>query len=76
MQRATALGWSQAELGKRSNLSRETLYKLRVGQRKVGPKVIEGFLRAFPNLSYRDLFVPAERSVVHPPSSAVIEEAA
>jgi len=61
-ERADALGWSMAELAKRSGLSRYTLYKLKTGERAPGGKVIEGLLRAFPNLTYRDLFLPVTGS--------------
>ena len=63
-ERADALGWSMAELAARSGLSVETLYKLKDGTRTPGTKTIEGLLRAFPNLSYRDLFVPANRTSI------------
>lgn len=62
--KATALGWSMSELAKRSGLSVETLYKLRTGDRGPGQRAIEGLMRAFPNLSYRDLFVPSDRTDV------------
>lgn len=61
-ERADALGWNIAELAARSGLSVETLYKLKDGSRTPGGKTIEGLLRAFPNLSYRDLFVPTDRT--------------
>ena len=61
-ERAAALNWSIAELGKRSGLSVETLYKLKSGERQPGQKAIEGLMKAFPSLTYRDLFVPANRS--------------
>lgn len=63
-ERAGALGWSIHDLAQRSGLSAETLYKLRDGKRGAGRRTIEGLLRAFPNLSYRDLFVPADRTIV------------
>ena len=63
-ERAEALGWTISELARRAELSEETLYKLRNGERGVGSKVIEGLLKAFPSLTYRDLFVPAERTTV------------
>lgn len=63
--RAAALDWSMADLAERSGLSVETLYKLRDGTRQPGQKAIEGLLRAFPNLGYRDLFVPANSTDVH-----------
>lgn len=67
--RADALGWDIAELARRSELSVETLYKLRSGKRQPGQKVIEGLLLAFPSLSYRDLFVPANRTTVQASST-------
>lgn len=57
-ERADGLEWSIAELARRSGLSIETLYKLRTGERQPGQKAIEGLMRAFPALGYRDLFVP------------------
>lgn len=59
-ERAEQLGWGVRELSRRSGLSREVLYKLKAGKRQPGLRSIEGLLRAFPNLSYRDLFVPVE----------------
>lgn len=74
--RAEALGWSIAELAKRSDLSLETLYKLRTGERQPGQKAIEGLMRAFPALGYRDLFVPFERTAVHKSSTELQDRAA
>ena len=64
IERAEQLGWSIHDLARRSGLSVETLYKLRDGTRSPGPKTIEALLQAFPNLSYRDLFVPEKRTQV------------
>lgn len=58
LERAEESGWSIAELAYRAGLSQETLYKLRSGERQPGRKTIEGLLKAFPGLTYRDLFVP------------------
>lgn len=74
--RAESLGWSITELAERSGLSVETLYKLKDGTRKPGPKTIEGLLQAFPSLSYRDLFVPANSTEVQRRSLSVQEAAA
>jgi transcriptional regulator with XRE-family HTH domain len=68
--RAQAMGWSIAELAARSGLSVETLYKLKDGSRTPGPKTIEGLLQAFPNLGYRDLFLPVTRTDVHAEAAA------
>jgi hypothetical protein len=57
IERAEALGWSMHELSKRSGISVWMLYKIKDGSRTPGVVVIEGLLRAFPNLGYRDLFV-------------------
>jgi transcriptional regulator with XRE-family HTH domain len=62
--RADALGWNISDLAERSGLSVETLYKLRDGTRQPGQKTIEGLLRAFPNLGYRDLFMPSNSTDV------------
>ena len=59
-ERADQLGWSMSELHRRSGVSMAALYKYRTGERSPGPKAIEGLLRAFPNLSYRDLFQAIE----------------
>ena len=72
-ERAQALGWTIAELAERSGLSLETLYKLRDGTRKPGPKAIEGLMQAFPNLGYRDLFAPSDGTVVQHRRSTVQE---
>ena len=65
--RAAALDWSIADLAKRSGLSIATLYKLRDGTRQPGQQAIEGLLCAFPNLTYRDLFVPSNSTAVQRP---------
>ena len=70
-ERAGALGWGIPELARRAGLSTETLYKLRAGDRTPGPKVIEGLMRAFPSLGYRDLFVPSSRTQVRRKSMSV-----
>jgi transcriptional regulator with XRE-family HTH domain len=62
-ERADALGWGMRELSRRSGLSVETLYKIKAGDRTPGGKTIEGLLRAFPNLTYRDLFLPGPAPV-------------
>lgn len=69
--KADALEWDIAELAKRSGLSVETLYKLRSGKRQPGQKVIEGLMRAFPALGYRDLFVPTDSTAVQQLSNAL-----
>ena len=60
-ERAEALGWGVRELSRRCGVSRESLYKVKAGNRGPGPRMIEGLLRAFPNLAYRDLFMPDDR---------------
>jgi transcriptional regulator with XRE-family HTH domain len=72
--RAEAMGWDVAELAKRSGLSLASLYKLKDGSRSPGPKAIEGLLSAFPNLSYRDLFVPDNRTQVRRPGTSMQPE--
>ena len=71
-ERADALGWNMATLAARSGLSVETLYKIKAGERTPGGKTIEGLLRAFPNLTYRDLFLPGPE----PSSRRPVEEVA
>lgn len=73
--RAETLGWGIPELADRAGLSAETLYKLRDGSRQPGQKTIEGLLRAFPNLGYRDLFVPTNSTKVQRGGLAVQAEA-
>lgn len=74
--RADALKWDIAELARRSGLSVETLYKLRSGKRQPGQKAIEGLMLAFPSLSYRDLFMPENRTIVQFSDSTVQEPVA
>lgn len=69
--RAESLGWTIPELAERAGLSVETLYKLRDGTRQPGQKAIEGLLRAFPSLGYRDLFVPSRSTEVQAESPEV-----
>lgn len=73
-ERAEALGWGIPELARRAGLSDETLYKLRRGKRGPGRRTIEGLLQAFPNLSYRDLFVPIYRTDVQESSISVQQD--
>jgi transcriptional regulator with XRE-family HTH domain len=56
---ADALGWDMEELAKRSGVPASTLYEIRRGRRYVGPKTIPGLLKAFPHLSFAQLFVPS-----------------
>jgi transcriptional regulator with XRE-family HTH domain len=73
-ERAEQLGWSIRELSRRSGVAVETLYKLRSGERQPAWTTIEGLLRAFPNLSYRDLFVSVDRTDRHEKSIVRQEE--
>lgn len=57
---ADALGWDMEELAKRSGVPASTLYEIRRGRRYVGPKTIPGLLKAFPHLSFAQLFVPSD----------------
>jgi hypothetical protein len=60
---ATAMGWDMNELAKRSGVPASTLYEIRQGRRYVGPKTIPGLRRAFPHLSFEQLFVPTISAV-------------
>jgi transcriptional regulator with XRE-family HTH domain len=57
---AEVLGWSVDQLAEKSGVARSTLYAIRAGDRRPGPKVIAGLMRAFPHLTFERLFVPAE----------------
>jgi hypothetical protein len=59
-QAAEALGWDLPELSKRSGIPLKTLYALRDGTRRPGPKTIAGLMRAFPQLPFERLFMPAD----------------
>lgn len=60
---AEALGWDINELAKRSGVTASTLYEIRKGRRFVGPKTIPGLRRAFPHLSFEQLFVPFDSAL-------------
>lgn len=60
---ALVMGWSVDELAERSGIPRSTLYAIRAGDRKVGPKTITGLMRAFPKVPFERLFVPSESTV-------------
>ena len=62
-QAAEALGWDMEELAKRSGVPSSTLYEIKRGRRFVGPKTIPGLRRAFPHLSFEQLFVPTNSAV-------------
>jgi transcriptional regulator with XRE-family HTH domain len=59
---ADAMGWSIAELSRRSGVPVHTLYEIRRGRRSVGSKTMPGLRQAFPQLSFEQLFsfVPAD----------------
>lgn len=57
---AEIMGWSVDDLAERSGIARSTLYAIRAGDRRVGPKTIAGLMRAFPKLPFERLFVAAE----------------
>jgi len=61
---ADAMGWSMDDLAKRSGVPASTLYEIRRGRRFVGPKTIPGLKKAFPHLSFEQLFVPADSANV------------
>jgi transcriptional regulator with XRE-family HTH domain len=66
---AEAKGWTMAELAKRSGVPVMTLYSLRRGHRSIGPKVIPGIMRAFPDLPFERLFLPADSAIAHTEST-------
>lgn len=70
---AELLGWSVDDLAIRSGIPRSTLYAVKKGDRGVGPKVITGLMRAFPQTPFERLFVPAESTLVDDLSSAVAQ---
>ena len=74
--KAEQLGWSIPELARRTGLSKEVLYKMKQRRRSPGPKAIEAMLRAFPNLGYRDLFLPDDRPLLREKSAAQRTETA
>ena len=57
---AEALGWSMEELARRSSVPVSTLYEIRRGRRRVGPRTMPGLRKAFPHLSFEQLFVPVD----------------
>lgn len=68
-QAADALGWSMEELAQRSGVPASTLYEIKRGRRGVGPKTIPGLRRAFPHLSFEQLFVPTDSAIVEQKST-------
>lgn len=58
---AKQLGWTTAELARRSGLSLATVDKVKNGSRGPGQTVIRGFRRAFPEHALDDLFGDALR---------------
>lgn len=71
---ADALGWSVGDLAKRSGIPASTLYEIRNGRRFVGPKTIPGIRKAFPQLSFEQLFVPVDSTIVE--SDGIVAEVA
>lgn len=68
---ADALGWDMDELARRSGVPASTLYMVRRGERGVGSKTMLGLRKAFPHLSFEQLFVLAENTKVHKPDITV-----
>lgn len=56
--------WSGAELGRQMGISRSEANRLLNGKRKGGNKIIEGLLIAFPNETFRSLFILARPSPI------------
>lgn len=70
---ADALGWDIDELARRSGVPASTLYMVRRGVRGVGSKTMLGLRRAFPQLSFEQLFVLVDNTNVQK-SGAVVSE--
>lgn len=71
---ADLLGWDMLELARRSGIPRATLYEIRKGRRGVGPKTIPGLRRAFPHLSFEQLFVLSDSAVAEKSDTIVEKE--
>jgi transcriptional regulator with XRE-family HTH domain len=71
---AEALGWDMEELARRSGVPASTLYEIRRGRRFVGPKTFAGLRKAFPHLSFEQLFVSSDSAIAQ--SDNVTVEAA
>ena len=61
---AEALGWDMHELHRRSGIPYSTLYAVRLGTRNPGNRFVTGAKRAFPHLSYEQLFTPVDATNV------------
>ena len=66
-------GWTIAEFARRSGLSLRVCYYLRDG-RQPSTQVVGAVMKLFPELSFEDLFVPADSTEVE--QSSTTEEAA
>lgn len=60
---ATERGWSMSELANRTGLSLRVLYYLRDG-RQPSTTTMQSLMRTFPELSFEDLFVPTNSTMV------------
>ena len=49
-------GWRQVDLAYHAGLTEDYVSKLLNGERRPGPRAVAGLLRAFPELSFDDLF--------------------
>lgn len=74
-QAAEAMGWDMNELAKRSGVPASTLYEIRCGRRGVGAKTMPGLRKAFPHLSFEQLFLPSDSASAEK-SGALAEVAA
>lgn len=72
---AEAMGWDMNELAKRSGVPASTLYEIRCGRRGVGAKTMPGLRRAFPHLSFEQLFVSSDSALAEK-QQAIAEEVA
>jgi predicted transcriptional regulator len=71
---ADALGWDMDELARRSGVPPSTLYMVRRGVRGVGSKTMLGLRRAFPHLSFDQLFVLIDNTNVQKVDANAPEE--
>lgn len=57
-------GWRQVDVAYHAGLTEDFVSKLLSGERRPGGRAIAGLLRAFPELSFDDLFVIEDREAV------------
>ena len=57
-------GWRQVDVAYHAGLTEDYVSKLLNGDRQPGAKAVAGFRRAFPELSFDDLFEVVDREKV------------